>query len=771
MSYATKALEFDVVLTRISKYAMCDTTKRNIQNLMPFDDLTTVTSELQKTKQTLDLIARMGSFPFIEDYDIFELFSAISIGQVLSIKDVLGVRLFMAMTKDIIHLFKDMTRNKMNFDDIKFIYERLFPTDHLISLIDSKMDIDGLVLDSASELLGQIRRQQRRLEQQRKEILNSLLQKRASQLNEQVIVMRNNRYCLPVKADYKNTFKGIIHDESSSGTTAFIEPIETIEKTVELERLIFAEQQEIVKILEEISSNLKIDIDYLKGNLDALLILDMLQAKAKYALEIDGYSVTMNDQGLIRLVGARHPLIDPKVVVPISLELNAIKKTILISGPNTGGKTVALKTTGLLTLMAQSGILVPMKSEGELSLFKGIYADIGDEQSILQSLSTFSSHMKKIKHIVDIASDDILVLLDELGSGTDPQEGSALAMGILDYLEPYNMRMIVTTHYSELKVYAYTHPHIANASVAFDIDTLKPLYRINYGISGSSNALYIAKKLGLSDKVIDLARGYSKLKENDLTKSIKAFEDESLIVKQKEAELSKELLRIQSLKKDFEQKINALEAEKDAILAKTKAQADKQMKANLEKAQELIEILSMKDLKDHEIAQIKYEFKQIDFDEVPKEIIRDLKVGDHVFIKSYDQNGVITQKIKHQFKVKFGMFELLFDPKDLKQIDEPIIRPRQVKAKTVETKVVTNDVKMELDLRGFRFEDVKEELEKFLDNAVLSHMGSVRVIHGFGTGAVRKAVYDVIKTSPYVDSYRYGGEGEGLNGVTIITLK
>ena len=771
MSYATKALEFDVVLTRISKYAMCDTTKQNIQNLMPFDDLTTVTSELQKTKQTLDLIARMGSFPFIEDYDIFELFNAISIGQVLSIKDVLSVRLFMAMTKDIIHLFKDMTRNKINFDDIKFIYERLFPTDHLISLIDSKMDIDGLVLDSASELLGQIRRQQRRLEQQRKEILNSLLQKRASQLNEQVIVMRNNRYCLPVKADYKNTFKGIIHDESSSGTTAFIEPIETIEKTVELERLIFAEQQEIVKILEEISSNLKIDVDYLKGNLDALLILDILQAKAKYALEIDGYAVNMNDQGLIRLVGARHPLIDPKVVVPISLELNAIKKTILISGPNTGGKTVALKTTGLLTLMAQSGILVPMKSEGELSLFKGIYADIGDEQSILQSLSTFSSHMKKIKHIVDIASDDILVLLDELGSGTDPQEGSALAMGILDYLEPYNMRMIVTTHYSELKVYAYTHPHIANASVAFDIDTLKPLYRINYGISGSSNALYIAKKLGLSDKVIDLARGYSKLKENDLTKSIKAFEDESLIVKQKEAELSKELLRIQSLKKDYELKINALEAEKDAILAKTKAQADKQMKANLEKAQELIEILSMKDLKDHEIAQIKYEFKQIDFDEVPKEIIRDLKVGDHVFIKSYDQNGVITQKIKHQLKVKFGMFELLFDPKDLKPIDEPIIRPRQVKAKTVETKLVTNDVKMELDLRGFRFEDVKEELEKFLDNAVLSHMRSVRVIHGFGTGAVRKAVYDVIKTSPYVDSYRYGGEGEGLNGVTIITLK
>lgn len=771
MSYATKTLEFDVVLARISKFAMCETTKQNIQNLMPFDDLDTVKQEIQKTKQTLDVIARMGAFPFIEDYDIDDIFNSIQIGQVLSIKDVLSVRLFMVMTKDILNVFKDMNRNKIAFDDIKFIYESLFPTDHLIALIDSKIDPDGVVLDSASEALGQIRRQLKRLEQQRRDILNSLLQKRASQLNDLMIVMRNNRYCLPVKSEHKHSFKGIIHDESSSGTTAFIEPIEVLEKTVELERLGFAEQQEIIKILEDLSAQLKIDVDYLKGNLSALLILDLLQSKAKYALEMDGYAVHMNDQGFIKLVDARHPLIDPKQVVPISLELNEIKRTILISGPNTGGKTVALKTTGLLTLMAQSGILVPMKSEGHLSLFKGVYADIGDEQSILQSLSTFSSHMKKIKHIVDHASDDILVLLDELGSGTDPQEGSALAMGILDYLEPYNLRMIVTTHYSELKVYAYTHPHIANASVAFDIDTLKPLYRINYGISGSSNALYIAKKLGLHETVLQLARNYSSLKENDLTKSIKAFEDESLIVKQKEQALTKELLDLDTLKKDYEIKLRQLETEKDNILAKTKAEADKQMKANLEKAQELIEILSMKDLKDHEIAQIKYEFKQIDFEDVTKELIREFKVGDHVFIKSYDQTGIITQKVKNQYKVKFGMFELLFDSKDLKITDEPIVQRKTTKQKAIESKPIVSDVKMELDLRGYRFEDVKEELEKFLDTAVLNHMRSVRIIHGFGTGAVRKAVYDVIKNSPYVDSYRYGGEGEGLNGVTIIALK
>lgn len=771
MSYATKALEFDVVLKRISKYAMCETTRHQVENLMPFLDLPTVQLEIQKTKQTLDLIARMGSFPFIEDYDVHELFKAISIGQVLSISDILSVRLFMVMTRDIINVFREIIRNKFPFEHIQFIFNQLLPTDHLISLIDAKIDPDGIVLDHASEGLFTIRKQQKRLEQQRREILQSLLQKRASQLNDQMIVMRNNRFCLPVKAEFKNSFKGIIHDESSSGTTAFIEPLETIEKTVELERLNFAEQQEIIKILEDITAQIKVDIEALILNLEALLCLDLLQAKAKYALEIDGYPVEMNANGQIRLVDARHPLIDPAVVVPISLELNEIKRTILISGPNTGGKTVALKTTGLLTLMAQSGLLVPMKSSGVLSIFKGIYADIGDEQSILQSLSTFSSHMRRIKQIIDIASDDILILFDELGSGTDPQEGSALAMGILDYLEPYNLRMIVTTHYSELKVYAYTHPHIANASVAFDNDTLKPLYRINYGISGASNALYIAKKLGLSEAVIELAQGYSNLKENDLTQSIKAFEQESLLVKQKEMALSKTLLDMETLKKEYQDKLEQLENEQEAILAKTKAKAEKQMQANLEKAEALIEILSMKDLKDHEVAQIKYEFKQLDFDESPKIAQKALKVGDHVYIKSYDQNGIITQQVKTQFKVKFGVFELLFDPKDLKPTQEPKIRPRTVKSKPVESKIIDNDVKMELDLRGYRFEDVKETLEKFLDNAVFNHMRTVRIIHGFGTGAVRKAVYDVIKNSPYVSGYRYGGEGEGLNGVTIITLK
>lgn len=771
MSYATKALEFDVVLKRISKYSMCETTRHQIENLMPFLDLPTVQIEIQKTKQTLDLIARMGSFPFIEDYDVHELFKAISIGQVLSIRDILSVRLFMVMTRDIINVFREIIRNKFPFDQIQFIFNQLSPTDHLIALIDAKIDPDGIVLDHASEGLLTIRKQQRRLEQQRREILQSLLQKRASQLNDQMIVMRNNRFCLPVKAEYKNSFKGIIHDESSSGTTAFIEPLETIEKTVELERLNFAEQQEIIKILEDITAQLKVDIDALNLNLESLLCLDLLQAKAKYALEIDGYAVEMNANGQIKLVDARHPLIDSTVVVPISLELNEIKRTILISGPNTGGKTVALKTTGLLTLMAQSGLLVPMKSSGTLSIFKGIYADIGDEQSILQSLSTFSSHMRRIKQIIDVASDDILILFDELGSGTDPQEGSALAMGILDYLEPYNLRMIVTTHYSELKVYAYTHPHIANASVAFDNDTLKPLYRINYGISGASNALYIAKKLGLSEAVIDLAQGYSNLKENDLTQSIKAFEQESLLVKQKEITLSKTLHDMETLKKEYQAKLEQLENEQEAILAKTKAKADKQMQANLEKAEALIEILSMKDLKDHEVAQIKYEFKQLDFDESPKIAQKALKVGDHVYIKSYDQNGIITQQVKNQFKVKFGVFELLFDPKDLKPTEEPKIRPRTVKSKPVESKIIDNDVKMELDLRGYRFEDVKETLEKFLDNAVFNHMRTVRIIHGFGTGAVRKAVYDVIKNSPYVSGYRYGGEGEGLNGVTIISLK
>lgn len=765
-----KALEFDVILARISAYAMTKTTKESILSLTPICEVDEIKEKLNQTQEALTLIFKFGRLPLIEDFDIHSLLNAIAIGQSLYIKDILSLRLFLVMTENVITYKKDALRQKFEFQALSFLFE-LASVNKIIQAIEAIMDPDGVILDSASDTLYTIRRQIRKLEKDRRDILNQLLQKRSKELNEMMIVTRNDRYCLPVKAEFKHSFKGIIHDESASGTTAFIEPLETIDKTIEIDRLHFAEQQEIIRIIDALIDEIKPDAPILNENLSKLIDLDFIQSKALYAKEIDAYMPNINQQGIVELVNARHPLIDPKVVVPISLVLNEEKKTIMITGPNTGGKTVALKTVGLLSILVQSGILVPADKESKFAIFDGIYADIGDEQSIIQSLSTFSSHLTKIQKIVNEVKDNVLILFDELGSGTDPQEGSALAMGILDYLADFDIRMIVTTHYSELKIYAYSHPHIANASVAFDTETLKPLYRINYGISGASNALTIATKLGLKQAVIDLATNYTTLKENDLTKSIKTFEEESLRVKEKENKLSQLLKQLEIDKKELEFKLFELESSKDKILTDTKKLADKQLKETLKKAEELIEILSMKDLKDHEIASIKYDLKQLGIQEVDIKDSKQLVVGDYVYIKSYDQTGIITNIQKHTFTVKFGMFELPFKQKDLIKTNKPIERTKQMRQTYQESQKTFSDAKMELDLRGFRFEDVKEALEKFLDTATLNHLRSVRIIHGFGTGAVRKAVQDVLKKSPYVTEYRFGGEGEGLNGVTVATLK
>ena len=407
-------------------------------------------------------------------------------------------------------------------------------------------------------------------------------------------------------------------------------------------------------------------------NLNALLSLDFVQAKAKYAKQIDANNIEINDIGLIDLIRARHPLINPKDVVPIDLKLDQDKKTIMITGPNTGGKTVGLKTVGLLTIMAQSGLLVPADHTTKLSIFEGVYADIGDEQSIVQSLSTFSSHMTKIKHILSVARDNVLILFDELGSGTDPIEGSALAMAILDTLEPYNLRMIVTTHYSELKLYAYTRGNISNASVAFDLESLKPLYKINFGISGSSNALIIAQRLGIDKKVIEVARSYMQDKDSDLSKTVKLFEQETMLVKEKEVQLTQKLKALEQEQHEFEGLRKKLESEKDNILKEFKLKAEKELNLVRTKAQELLITLEDKGLKDHEVASIKYDLRQLGINDVDdKTDTKSFKVGDYVFIKSYNQSGIITGLNKNKYTVKFGVFELDFDKSNLSPSQKP----------------------------------------------------------------------------------------------------
>lgn len=771
MSYALKTLEFDIILNEISKYAYTDTVKREIRDLTPYKYLEQVKNEMVQTYEALSIIYRVGSFALIEDFDIDSIINFLKLNRVLSITDVLHLRLFLSMTQDIVLQEKEFVKLKINYPTLMPIFSSLNPLKEVKNEIESIMDPDGVVLDEASDTLSQIRKEIKRLESQRKEKLNQILVKKSSMLNENVIVIRNDRYCLPVKKEFKHAFKGILQDESSSGTTCYIEPIETVDLTLKIQRLVYDEQQEIIKILTDLSKYLTLYVEPLDINLQSLLRLDFIQAKAKYAKSIDANKVKLNEEGYVSLIKARHPLLDQKSVVPIDLKLTKDKKTIMITGPNTGGKTVGLKTVGLLTIMAQSGLLVPADEHSELSIFDGVYADIGDEQSIQQSLSTFSSHMTKIKHILSVARDNILILFDELGSGTDPIEGSALAMGILDFLEPFDLRMIVTTHYSQLKLYAYIHKHISNASVAFDLETLKPLYKINFGISGSSNALIIADRLGVDKKVISIARDYMQDKDSDLSKTVKLFEQETMLVKEKEEALSLEIKQLEIERINYEEKIRQLELDKDKILKEVKDKADKELVEVRRKAQELISILEYKDLKDHEIADLKYELKQLGIETVTtNEEEKSFKVGDYVFIKSYNQSGQVTKVNNNKYTVKFGVFELEFDSANLTKSSKPKIASKEIKKNTVTTKTFS-EAKMNLDLRGYRYEEVYETVDKFLDTASLNGIHQVIIIHGFGTGAVKKAVMEVLKRSPYVKEHRPGVEGEGLNGVTVVTLK
>lgn len=756
-----------MILKEVSHLSMSESAKLVILDIKPLDNLETIMLSQSKISEAMQIIVRSGKLGFLENYDIKEILSLIASERRLNISDIQYLRLFIKMGQAIKAREKSFIKEKITYDNLKPYFMNIDELIPIINEIESIMDPDGFILDNASEVLYRIRKEISKLSNKRRDVLNGLLQKKSSILNESILVLRNDRYCLPVKTEFKNQVKGLIHDVSSSGTTTYIEPVEAADLSVSIQRLTTEEINEIKKILDFLCETIYPYSDVLKNNLDLFIALDVNFSFAEYSIKYDCRVPHMNLDGNIELVGARHPLIDQSKVVPINIKLNEIKPILMITGPNTGGKTVALKTLGLLTLMAQSGLLIPAKESSKMSIFKGVYADIGDQQSIVQSLSTFSGHIVNIKDILDQVTDQSLILFDELGSGTDPAEGVALAKSIIDFLMKKDIRMVLTTHYSELKIYAYQTPLIENASVKFDDVTLNPLYTIEYGRSGSSNALKIAKRLGLREEVIQTADDYIKEKETDLSASIKLFEDKQEHLENRlnetirlEEDLNREMLVLQS-------KIEQLEKEKQSILNDTKAKSDKMLEKIQSDAKAILSLL--KEAKaPHEIASLKFELNQLGLEDLD-EADTSLKVGDYVFIKSYNQKGQIIEQKKDEYIVKFGAFELPFSASNL-----TLTNPPKPKKEPKQPKVIvqtSSEASYELDLRGVRYEDVAQLYHKFIDTAIMSNLKEVRIIHGYGTGAVKKALYERLKKDKYVDSYRYGGEYEGQMGVTIVTLK
>lgn len=773
MRFMTKTLELDQIIEKISKYLKSDSAKQKLNSQQPSTNLDEVSHMLVEVNDMLELIAKFGAIPFLDDFDIYTLLHYAEIKRRYSIQDLLYIRLFLVMERDILLYLRQRQTLNIKSASLVPLFDQLSSHKSLLSYIESKLDEDGVILDDATPKLASIRKDISRFEKQLQDKLQKILIDYSKYLNDQVIVMRNERFCIGVKEAFKNKIKGVIHDMSASKQTIYIEPEQTRSITAQIESLKVSEQKEIDLIIEDMSKEIQVSYLTLKQNLDVFVHMDLIHAKAIYALDIDGHMPNINQDGFIQLISAKHPLLNQKEAVPISLSLDKHLKTLLITGPNTGGKTVALKTLGLLTLMTQMGMLTPLNEASNIAIFDQVFADIGDEQSISQSLSTFSSHLTKIINMIKNMKDNTLVLLDEIGSGTDPNEGVALAISILESFKDYDARMMVTTHYSELKSYAYEQPHMTTASVAFDKQTLKPLYFLQMGTTGSSHAFLIARRLGLPETIVEHALKLYEGRQTDLAKTMEKLNDEMLEIQREKEALSIELSKVKEEKQHYQDIKNDLLKRQDEMIEKVKHKEEQKWLKLREEASDLINELQKKQtLSKPELADLKNKLNQSIGGDKSLYFDESLNVGDEVFITSYQQYGIITDIKDDIYVVKFGKFELSFDKSDLKKDKpKPSDKPKLSQKQKSEDIKPQKQGKLEVDLRGFRYEEVSPALDDAIDGALMSGLTTLRIIHGFGTGAVRKAVHSYIKSSPYIKEHRYGGEGEGLNGVTIVTLK
>ena len=649
------------------------------------------------------------------------------------------------------------------------------------------------IADRASPELFTIRRKMRSCNERVRERLNGMIHSPTTQkyLQEAIITMRADRYVLPVKQEYRGMVPGIVHDQSATGATIFVEPMAVVEIGNELKQLIASEKAEIDRILRALSAQVAPDAAAIADNLAILAQLDFAFAKASLAREMMACEPKVNDEGRIDIRRGRHPLIDPQKVVPLDIRLGADFTTLIITGPNTGGKTVTLKTTGLFTLMAQSGLQLPAEHGTELAVFDDVFADIGDEQSIEQSLSTFSGHMTNIVSILTQVTPDSLVLFDELGAGTDPTEGAALAQAILSTLLDMHTRTVATTHYSELKEYALTTENVENASVEFDVTTLRPTYRLSIGIPGKSNAFEISRKLGLPEFVIGKAKELLS-KEQVRFEDVIANAEYHRQVAEKERQIAEEASReMVAIRNQAEAERRKLEEQRERSIKKAKEEA-KRIVENARRESDAIiaELRAMKKAggaQEHEIQRVR---KQVDTaqealadkpEEAAGEVPKSVKVGDMVHIASMDVDATVMSlpDAKGYLQLKVGMMKMRAQMSDLRTLSltQKLIKKEQKKQehkramREQRVDVMTRPVRQELDVRGMALDEAIPEVQKFLDDAMLSSLGEVSIIHGNGTGILRAGIQDCLRRHPCVSSFRLGRYGEGETGVTIVSLK
>lgn len=773
MHYDLNALEFEKILLKLKTFAKTNYAKEIIDNLTPSNDYEYVIKINEETKEAFNACVRLSDVPLGGLYEVNGSIRRAKIGGVLEPNELLNVVGLIDCGNNVIKYFKSLESIKESTPRLLEYVNQLTNYPSLKATITLAISNDGKINDNASRELFTIRRSISSLQNRLRSKLNELLNSKAGMLTEQLIVMRNNRMCLPVKIEYKNSFKGIVHDISSSNTTCYIEPEGCVETANQIDSYIASEKKEIQIILKNLSLLVSSEADGLLNNLEALTSLDVIYAKALMAKAYDYHSVKITNDYSFNLKKAKHPLINPESVVPIDVELGKKASTIIITGPNTGGKTVALKTIGLLHVMMMCGMMIPANSDSCLSVFSEILVDIGDEQSIEQSLSTFSAHLTKMVSILNKTSFESLVLLDELGSGTDPKEGSSLAISMIDYIKQRGAKLLVTTHYSDLKTYAYETDNVLNASVEFNSNTLMPTYRLLIGVPGRSNAIEIASRLGLPESIILESKKRMEGQTSAGGALISNLEEEMTKIREKEEELQHKIELYEGKAKELSFEKLKLSKETDKIILNAKKEAEKIVQESKEEANELISKLSLmasSEYKEHELADLKHRVRNMKVDEKDNVLFdEEISVGDYVFIKSFEKNGTVVKIKKDKYSVQMGQFTMDFNKSDLIKAVKP--KEKVVKQTRMSGYNPASHVGLSLDLRGKRYEEVEFLMEQYLDQAILGNLEQVTIIHGFGTGTIRNAVQAYLKKCPYVKSYRYGQEGEGLNGVTVVKLK
>ncbi|MFT9818807.1 endonuclease MutS2 [Lysinibacillus sp. NPDC056185] len=783
---ALKTLEYDKVRQQVATYCTSSIGKSAVDELVPQTDYEKVVQLLEEMDEGLSILRVKGNVPMGGIFDVRPAARRAQIGGMLSAMELMEVSSTIRASRILRNFIEDIESEEVieipHFIAKKEVMPVLTGLQHEIN---NCIDDNGSVLDSASQTLRSIRQSLRAEEAKVRSKLESLIRgsNASKMLSDTLVTIRNDRFVIPVKQEYRHHYGGIVHDQSSSGQTLFIEPDSIVQANNEIHRLKMKEQAEIERILLALSAMVEEVAPDLFNLVKVLGEIDVILAKGKYGQANKCTMPKMNNDGYIRLVRARHPLLPIETAVANDIEFGKDITAIVITGPNTGGKTVTLKTVGLCTLMAQAGLPVPALDGSELAVFKQLFADIGDEQSIEQSLSTFSSHMVNIVDILQKFDDESLVLFDELGAGTDPQEGAALAISILDEVHGRGARVMATTHYPELKAYGYNRPGVANASVEFDIETLSPTYRLLIGVPGRSNAFEISSRLGLPESIIDRAKSFTGTDRHEVESMIASLE-ETRRQSEDDAERSHELMiESEALRKELQEKLQAYDDRKEALDKKAKEKARKIVDEAKREAESIIaELREMRKnadqvVKEHELIEARKRLEEatpLENNKVLKKAAQvkaraqNLVVGDEVKVLSYGQRGTLLEKVSDiEWVVQMGILKMKISDSDLEYIKpekEPVQRMAGVKNRN-------SQVKLELDLRGERYEDAIIRTEKYIDDALLANYGRVSIIHGVGTGALRQGIQSYLKKHKRVKSFRFGEAGEGGLGVTVVELK